>query len=54
MYSADFSKLQGQPAFVEIPHNKPSGVVLEAIRFNDQSAQATTGNLDIAFGNSAP
>lgn len=54
MYSAKFDELGNESAFVELPHNKSSGAVLEAIKFNDWMAQETSGNRDIAFWSSAP
>ncbi len=54
MYAAKFDELGNESAFVELPHNKSSGAVLEAIKFNDTMAQETSGNRDIAFWSSAP
>lgn len=53
-HAAKFDELWWEAPFVELPHNKSSGAVLEAIKFNDNWAQETSGNRDIAFGSSAP
>ena len=53
-HAAKFDELWNEPAFVELPHNKASGAIIEAIKFNDSWAQETSGNRDIAFWASAP
>lgn len=51
---ADFSNLGGNPAFIDVPISRGSGRVDQFLQQIDQFAQDTSGNRDVAFGQSAP